>query len=128
VPLRSFQAYERGENEPRQSRADEIRRALGIGSGGEFAYRVGESRQQVQDPGLTDRPLISDLFTGDERRPRNALEEQGLTRAVSQVVTEYKDRLGTFCAVQVLVWVRLEPDTITQTQTITQGPTDADRL
>lgn len=28
--MRSFQAYERGENEPRQQRADEIRAALGI--------------------------------------------------------------------------------------------------
>ncbi len=30
VPVRSYQGYERGENEPRQGRADSIRKALGI--------------------------------------------------------------------------------------------------
>ena len=81
-----------------------------------------ETYQRDRDPGLANRPLISDMFADSETRRPTKLEEQGLARIGGSVVAEGHDRDGIMYAVEVVFHVRLEPTVTTHKQTVTQGP------
>ena len=88
----------------------------------ERAAEPVETYRRERDPGLANRPLISDMFADSETRRPTKLEEQGLARIGGSVVAEGHDRDGIMYAVEVVFHVRLEPTVTTHKQTVTQGP------